>query len=478
MRTGLSRKQFVGGIAAVLGGLLLLGDAYGAETPPILKFGLVSDVHLGGEGKDADLERVLRHFDSQGVDAVMIPGDIAHSGLIREFERFAAIWYRVFPDDRGADGRKVERLIVSGNHCIDGWPGRWKGWSEERLRAERFNYADNPQKTWRRLFHEDWHDVFVKTVKGIPFIGAQWKSEQPPFVKPPVAATVAKLAPTFDPKLPFFFFQHDAPAGTCFGKAGDAEAAAALKPWPNAVSVSGHYHRSLADDRNAWQGDFTAISAGCLHEAAGGESYRNVNYFWHKPSRTKPMRTTEWISRGGCCSVVEVFADRLVVHRRSVQTDESLGEDWTIPLPAACGKGFDFKLRESEMVAPEFAAGAEVTVTYCPKGHPEQAKRYAGQPCVAVGFPPASTPSGVVSEYEVTARLQDGTEIVRTKVIPNGFGLAKERMTIPGVCLFKTEELPGKRPVVFSVTARECFGKTGRPIESAPFLVRDTGVMK
>lgn len=30
----------------------------------------------------------------------------------------------------------------------------------------------------------------------------------------------------------------------------------------------------------------------------------------------------------------------------------------------------------------------------------------------------------------------------------------------------------------FSVTARECFGKTGRPIASAPFLVRDNGVMK
>ena len=473
----LSRKQFVGGLAAAFGGLILPADAFGAGTS-ILKLGLVSDVHLGGEGKEADLEKVLRFFDAQGVDAVMITGDIAHTGLIKEFERFAAIWNRVFSDDRGADGRKVEKLIVTGNHCIDGWAGRWKGWSEERLRAERFNYADNPEKTWQRLFHEDWHDIFVKTVKGIPFIGAQWKSEQTPFVKPPIAATVAKLAPTFDPKLPFFFFQHDAPAGTCFGKAGDKEVSSALKPWPNAVSVSGHYHRSIVNDRNVWQGDFTAISAGCMHEASGGIDFRNVNYYWHKPSRTKAMRTTAWIPRGGCCSVIEVFADHLVVHRRGVQTDEPLGEDWAIPLPAAYGKGFDFKVREGRMVAPEFDSGAKVAVAFCPQGHPEQAKRYAGEGCVAVAFPAAQTPRGVVSEYEVAARLEDGPEIVRTRVLPNGFGLNKARMTIPGTCLFKTRELAGTRPVVFSVTAGECFGKKGRPIESAPFSFDESAALK
>ena len=477
MKLSLSRKQFVGGFAAAFGGFVLPADAFGTGTP-ILKLGLVSDVHLGGSGREADLERVLRHFDAKGVDAVMVTGDIAHTGLIREFERFAAIWHKVFPGDCGADGRKVEKLFATGNHCIDGWEGRWKGWSEERLRAERFNYADNPQKTWQRLFQEDWHDIFVKHVKGIPFIGAQWKSQQAPFVKPPIAETVAKLAPTFDSKLPFFFFQHNAPAGTCFGPTGDPEVSAALKPWANAVSVSGHYHRSIADDRNVWQGDFTAISAGCMHEASGGLDYRNVNYSWHKPSRKKPMRSTEWITKGGCASVIDVFDDHLVMHRRSVRQEDAIGEDWAIPLPAAYGKGFDFKVREREMVAPEFAAGASVTATFCPTGHAEQAKRYAGQACVAVDFPPAQTPRGVVHAYEVAARLQDGPEIVRAKVLPNGFGLGKARMTVPGTCLFKTRELAGERPVIFSVTAQECFEKAGRPIESAPFSFSETAPLK
>lgn len=464
----ISRRRFVGSLAAACGGLILPANAFGVSSP-ILKLGVVSDVHIGGEGKESDLERVLRYFRAEGVDAVMIPGDIAHTGLIKEFERFAAIWYKVFPDDCGVDGRKVEKLLVTGNHCVDGWAGRWKGWSEERLRAERFNYEDNPQQTWRRLFHEDWHDIFVKTVKGIPFIGAQWKSEQAPFIKPPIKETIAKLAPTFDPKLPFFFFQHNPPSETGYGKSGDEELADALKPWPNAVVLTGHTHRSITDERNVWQGDYTAISTGCMHESSGGLDYRNVNFHWHKPSETKPMRTATEISRGGCFSVIDVFADHLVMHRRSVQLDESLGEDWAIPLPAAYGKGFDFKVRAEKMVAPQFAGGATVTVKYCPNGHPEQAKRYAGEPCVAVSFPAAQTPRGMVSEYEIVARLKDGPEIVRTKVLPGGFGLNKKRMTIPGVCLFKPRELAQTRPIVFAVTARECFGKAGHPIESAPF---------
>ena len=473
----LSRRGFMGGASAAFGGLILPADAFGAGTP-LLTFGLVSDVHLGGEGKDADLEKVLRFFDAQGVDAVMIPGDIAHTGLIREFGRLAAVWYKVFPNDRGADGRKVEKLFVTGNHCIDGWPGRWNKWSEDRLLAERFNYADNPQKTWQRLFHEDWHDIFVKTVKGVPFIGAQWKSQQAPFLKPAIAETVARLAPTFDPGKPFFFFQHDPPARTCTGPSGDTELADALKAWPNAVAVTGHVHRSVTDDRNVWQGTYTAISAGCMHEASGGLDYRNVNYSWHAPSQKKAMRTSKWIAQGGCCSVIEVFADHLVMHRRSVRHDEALGEDWAIPLPAAYGKGFDFKVRAERTVAPQFDAGAAVTAAFCPSGHPEQAERYAGGACVAVDFPAAQTPRGVVRAYEVAARLQDGPEIVRTEVLPNGFGMSKARMNVPGVCLFKTRELAGERPVVFSVTAKECFGKAGRPIVSAPFSFSETAALK
>ena len=44
-------------------------------------------------------EKAFRWFAAKGVDAVLCPGDIAHSGNIRELEAFADVWHRVFPEN-------------------------------------------------------------------------------------------------------------------------------------------------------------------------------------------------------------------------------------------------------------------------------------------------------------------------------------------------------------------------------------------
>ena len=94
-------------------------------SEPLLTFGIVSDPHIGDKAEAPTfLENALRRLAEAGVDAVVCPGDIAHSGLISEMEMFADIWNRVFPDWRGPDGRKVELLLVTGNHDIDAWGGR------------------------------------------------------------------------------------------------------------------------------------------------------------------------------------------------------------------------------------------------------------------------------------------------------------------------------------------------------------------
>jgi len=111
---------------------------------------------------DGRVEKALRWFDAQGVDAVMVPGDIAHSGKIPELVHFATVWDRVFPNGRGSGGQPVEKLFVTGNHDLDAW---WvKGdaaWRTENV----FNHGDNPQKVWPRLFHEDFLPIWKKKVK-------------------------------------------------------------------------------------------------------------------------------------------------------------------------------------------------------------------------------------------------------------------------------------------------------------------------
>mgnify|MGYP003333761658 CR=1 FL=1 len=117
----LSRRGFIGGAAAAFGGLVLPADAFGTSGKPLLKLGVISDIHIGfggiGPSKDLFLKE-LRWLGSQGVEAVIFPGDMADHGLISELEALADVWQTVFPNGCAADGRKVHG-IDSGLNLLD-----------------------------------------------------------------------------------------------------------------------------------------------------------------------------------------------------------------------------------------------------------------------------------------------------------------------------------------------------------------------
>ena len=483
MAMEISRRGFVGGalaFGAVGGGrgaTALPGDRTGracSPNAPHLRFGVMSDVHIGGKpDAEATLEKALRWFAAENVDAVLCPGDIAHSGLIDELEKFAAAWYRVFPDGKAADGHKVELMIATGNHDVDAWGGRWKNFSEEELRAHCLNYKDNPERTWQRLFGQKWEVIWRREVKGYTFIGSQWSS-----LKPPIEAYMKENAATFDPAKPFFYSQHEHPKGTCHGSysMGDdrSESVRALSPFPNAVAITGHSHCAISDERTVWQGAFTSIGGGCLHEGAGGFDYDNVTAFWHPSSRKRLMVSLAdpkpWggDAKGGGCELVEVYDGHLVVHRRSVAFERPIGPAFIVPLPARKDGPLDFARRAAHRAEPQFAADATIEAKFCPKGHALELGSHKGEPCIYVTFPRAKTVKGSrVFDYTVVAEGADAQERVppiTRKLIAAGFAYPEECADIPGECLFSAKELPVGKPVRFTVTPRDCFGLAGKPL--------------
>ena len=473
-----SRREFVGGALAfgTLGGSQLAATAADAINcvPPKLRFGVMSDVHIGGKpDAEATLEKALRWFAAENVDAVLCPGDIAHSGLIDELEKFAAAWYRVFPDGKAADGHKVELMIATGNHDVDAWSGRWKNFPEEQLRAHCLTYKDNPDRTWQRLFGQKWEVIWRREVKGYTFIGSQWSS-----LKPPIEEYMRKNAATFDPSKPFFYSQHEHPKGTCHGSysMGDdrGESVRALSPFPNAVAITGHSHCAISDERTVWQGAFTSIGGGCLHEGAGGFNYDNVAAFWHPSGKTKLMASLAdpkpWggDAKGGGCELVEVFDGHLVVHRRSVAFGCPIGPAFVVPLPARKDGPLDFARRAAHRDAPQFAADAKIAAKYCPNGHALESVARKGEPCFYVTFPRAKTVKGSrVFDYTVVAEVADAQERVppvTRKLIAAGFAYPEAYADIPGECLFSAKELPVGKPIRFTVTPRDCFGLAGKPL--------------
>ena len=82
------------------------GAAAKAGTPD-LRIGVLSDIHLHHDAKgflanptswtQANFIKALEYFRDRRVDAVLVCGDLANSGLLPELKLVVDAWNKVFP---------------------------------------------------------------------------------------------------------------------------------------------------------------------------------------------------------------------------------------------------------------------------------------------------------------------------------------------------------------------------------------------
>ena len=149
--------------------------SYGKER---LKVGILSDIHVINEATHKCFLKALNYFKEKRVDAVMIAGDLINNGVMTEYRAVVNDWYSVFPDDKYPDGKKVERLIVHGNHDIEGhtYGNAKKRYGEEVLKREAILPVN--EKFWEECWHEKFQPIYMKEVKGYKFIGAHYVTSE------------------------------------------------------------------------------------------------------------------------------------------------------------------------------------------------------------------------------------------------------------------------------------------------------------
>ncbi|MBQ7189860.1 MAG: metallophosphoesterase [Kiritimatiellae bacterium] len=472
-KNGITRRWFIGGACAAVAGVrygALAGDL--GSGKPLLKLGVLSDVHLNHPGDEEHFLKALAYFRDNGADGVLIAGDIADTGRVVQLERMADCWFRTFPNDKAPDGRHVERLFVYGNHDVEAWT--WGGMKQYKDDAEKrrvaLGFEDVRAKTWQRLFHEEFNPIWMKTVKGIRFVGAHWEGHCPK-----IEPFMAEHGKEFDPAYPFFYTQHSHPKDTCYGPAAwghdPGYATRAFSPFPNAVALSGHSHYTLTDEHSVWQGAFTSIGTATLRrtsldyleaENSNGNPFDPAAKSWTHKRIMKPL----YRENGKQGMLIDVYQDRLVIHRREFLFDQSLGDDWTVPIPSTADTAFAYAKRAQTRQAPKFAADATVKVTVG-KTPPACARKEVKGPFVYVTFPAAKTVAKCRTfEYEVRAVDPDGKTLLSRRVMAPGFNLPESKCDMPGECLFTFSEFPNATSVRFEVRASECFGKQGPAITS------------
>ena len=494
MQTELTRRGFLScAMAFAAGRAFAAPHGVFSSGVPRLTFAAVSDIHIKSPKSHlkydtAVFEHALEWYRAQGVDAVLVAGDLADSGLVEELEMVGAAWRKIFPEDKGQDGRHVEKVFVTGNHDHDAWHYGDFAHSVHPDPAdfEAHKLVNDYPRHWKAAFGEDYAPIYMKTVGGFRFVASHWDDGDFKQFGPRLKAFLEAHREELSGPRPFFYVQHPHPRGTVFdgnrwswlarsGVADNGTVTAALADFPNAVVFSGHSHWSITDERSIWQGAFTSVNLGCLRRTGfcrtknGTMGYEN----WRTPGKRKKMAAAVQIDEAKTMphyqpsfrchhgSLVRVYDDRIVIERREFTNDRPVGDDWVIPLPAATSRPFAYDKREKESVAPEFPSDARLTIERT------NAKNRAGNmvPAVKLSFPAANAVKGTRPfDYLVEIKGGNGESLTRA-VLAQGVELGADSKAANGAsrCVLACESLP-KGTILFSVRPGACFGALGRPL--------------
>ena len=468
---------------------------------PNLVFGVLSDIHallsddlvsLVPDNGVETFARALRWYDEQGIDALVLAGDITDLGLVRELRAVANAWFNVFPGDTAADGRHVERVFILGNHDAVGMDFGKRLFPDDAERRRETIECD-PRKAWRDCFGEDFKQYFTKTVKGYKFFCSHWKpgvwcNGYSETANSGCGEAFAAAMAECDPGKPFFYVQHPHPGDNLsgdglYGNGGwgqdDGSATKLLSRFPNAVAFSGHSHEPVTDERNLWRGAFTSLGTGSLRLVSASDvrnidetaGYENGGCGFSGPGGRDvarfdaPKMMHDELHRHDIRTglLVSVYDDRIVVKRREFLSGLEMGDDWVLPVPA---RPLSFGERATNSPPPQFPNGATLSanvVMGMTRGARHLGVEPVEKPALRLDFP-AATAGGHVIEYEIEAR-GDGGGRFATRICAIGglYPPGHLKFALPERAIVALDRLPAGAKTV-AVTPLDSFGNRGHSL--------------
>ena len=319
----------------------------------MLKVGVISDSHFPNtETIEKNMFNTLSHMKEYGVDLIVFAGDICDQDQKWTYDMFNDIFEYVFKTDR------PQVAAVMGNH--DYW------FSNHKADIHAVEY-------FKKAFCVD--DINFHVVKdGLHFIGV---TSDPYFVgdkfnTPEGELTCQKgnydyiknwlknqikIAEDDNPDIPIFVISHFPPKNTLPGSYvkdnGNEDLYECFKDHPQIISLSGHTHFSLVDEKSIHQRDFTSVNTGSLQcvcctiiekpdkngaldecidlERLPGDAYRRFPSYLIMDVWDKKVVFHRFFANGGVC-----------------------GKDWIVEFPAA-KRNFIYTDKRFELsVAPYF----------------------------------------------------------------------------------------------------------------------------
>ena len=463
----ITRREFAKDSLAALGFLALPGRLFAApagwkaKKKPNLVFGILSDTHLqvGWDGTSVHklfphtyVRNAMKLFKKRNIDAFVHLGDAAHRGITRELEFHRELFEEAF----GTRGGPVKLFIV-GNHE---WYGEaFKGgggvtaaglWKDPVERAKHTLCADMPRR-WEHVWGEKYEEVWHKEVKGYHFFGRHWHEDEYKHAgEKPFADYILSKADQFSLRgtKPFFILSH---------RRHHAAFCQALKDFPNAIALFGHWHWSNADwktiffDADTFGGRFPNIQVGACRMDGGNAVTPSSEV--KLPEDSSSWKGDNLPSRQAM--IINIYDDMVVFERHEVGKGGKLGPDWVLPIGECKPHPFSRDELKKTIGEPQFGEKAKLVVEKGTKG------------AIKIKIPMADgNPESRVYAYEIVVVGDDP----KAKLFKNAFfeganaGIGHEPNKGVTTVEIPFSELPAGNKLTIAVRPVSSLGTKGKTI--------------
>ena len=433
------------------------------KRTPDLRIAIISDPHIGftkhinpnyyGLGQEGNqdkwFEYALRWFKAKGIDALVIPGDMANACsygtpgytsadfAVIEMARLGKIFRSVF------DGTDTKLVTIYGNH--------------DNLCQPRERLNGGNSSPWEEAFGEPYTHIVEKTVKGFKFIGANWSYEAE-------AKDIVAKAARENPDKPVFYIQHgEIKDTTCDTRKGKESSVGLnnVRDFDNVIALFGHTHSPITDERTIWQSmekdapKCTVISCSTFNYGdSTGDLLRGENL------QTKHALYLTVTGKEINVERLSFYTKEMIALAKGEKTEQDLekctrsaGADWHFTLGGERVMDFDYRKRSAK--APEFPETAEAGL--------------ARSDTFVVVFFPAAIPldcdNDIIHSYYVEAWDEKEENLISTGQISTEFHVDHSADYFTPYYQIVIADLQPNTPYVFKVYARDCFQKKStRPI--------------
>lgn len=388
---------------------------------PIIRFAVMSDIHLKDEPSDesirfkkgiADAYRIAQSSDIyKNLDALVLDGDLATSGSEAQMQLAKKII------DEELDYNQTKLIYSVASHEYHHENGGVEG-ANEKL---------------KRIFslEPDVHEIIngFHFVSASPSISCDFKEDKQKWIYENL-----EEAKKDDPKKPVFMFQHPHLSGTVYGSIlwGDDVLFPAYMDHPQILVFSGHSHAPINDPRSVYQEHFTCFGTGTL-------SYFELDEF-DKVDGTRPKNGNQ----AAQMLIVEADAqNRVRVYPYDILTGNFFPKVWKIDVPSDPETYLytDAK-RYEEAQPPYFAPDAEINVTDITDS---TAKIIFSQAKDDV--------EGYVNSYDLILRRKSDNVIISQKSIWSDYYL----YNMPSKCEFILDKLESNTEYTAKITSKGFF---------------------